>query len=89
MPIRFERWMRSKLTASTARTPSRRQALGRPVARRAGAVALAGDEDDGRALVAVALGGAPQRQELAGAGTWIVAARAAPPDRAGCARPGW
>ena len=40
-------------------------ALGRPVARRAGAVALAGDEHDRVAGVAVALGRLPDRQHLA------------------------
>ena len=44
MPTRLERWMRSKLCATTAFTPSRLRALGRPVARAAGAVFLAGED---------------------------------------------
>ena len=75
MPIRFERWMRSKLAASTARTPEQALALGRPVARRAGAVALARDDHHRLARVAIALRRLPDRHDLA--------ARA----RAACARP--
>ena len=47
MPTRFERWMRSKLCAITARTPSRLRALGGPVARGARAVLLAGEHESG------------------------------------------
>jgi hypothetical protein len=46
MPTRFERWMRSKLLAMTARTPSSMGALGGPVARRAGAVLFAGQHHE-------------------------------------------
>ena len=51
----------------------KRRAFSGPVARRSGAVAFAGDEDDGRALVAVALGSTPQRQHFA---AWRVDGRA-------------
>ena len=50
MPTRLLRWMRSKLCATTARTPSRRGALRRPVARAAGAVFLAGEDDERHAF---------------------------------------
>ena len=57
MPIRFERWMRSKLSAITARTPEQHGALGGPVARGAGAVFLAGDDDQRSVIGFVAHGG--------------------------------
>jgi hypothetical protein len=49
IPMRFERWIRSKLWAITARTPEQAGALGGPVARRAGAVLGAGEHDEGDA----------------------------------------
>ena len=58
--------MRSKLEASTALTPSRPRPLGSPIAGRAGAIALAGDDDDRLLLGAILFGGAPKRQDLAG-----------------------
>ena len=53
MPTRLERWMRSKDSAITARTPSSAGALGRPVARRARAVLLAREHDQRRPLLGV------------------------------------
>ena len=53
MPIRLLRWMRSKLSASTARC-QQALALGGPVARRSGAVALARDQHHWQPGVAVA-----------------------------------
>jgi hypothetical protein len=47
MPTRFERWMRSNDSAITARTPSKPSLRG-PVARRAGPVLLARDDDERR-----------------------------------------
>ena len=44
MPTRLERWMRSKLCATTAFTPSKPRAFGGPVARAAGAVLLSGKD---------------------------------------------
>ena len=48
MPTRLLRWMRSKLSAMTALTPSSIDALGRPVAAGAHAVVLAGQHDQRR-----------------------------------------
>ena len=48
--------MRSKLSAITARTPSRAGAFRRPVARRTAAVVTAGDHDRRRRLGAIAFG---------------------------------
>ena len=50
MPTRLERWMRSKLRAIDRLHAEQLRALGGPVARRAGAVLLAGEHDRGRAL---------------------------------------
>ena len=47
MPTRFERWMRSKLARDHGLDAQQLRALGRPVARRAGAVLFAA-EDHGR-----------------------------------------
>ena len=47
---RLLRWMRSKLTAITARTPKQERALGRPVAARARAVLAAGQHHQRHAL---------------------------------------
>ena len=65
MPTRFERWMRSKLSAITARMPRQVRALGRPVARGAGAVFLAGEDDERNALALVAHGGVVDEHPLA------------------------
>ena len=56
MPIRLERWMRSKLSAMTARTPSKAGALGRPIPARTRAVLLARHHHQGRTLPLVAHG---------------------------------
>ena len=50
MPTRLLRWIRSKLAAITARTPSRIRALGGPVAAAAGAVLRAGQDDQRHAF---------------------------------------
>ena len=57
--------MRSKLSAITARTPSRRVPLRGPVARGAGAVLLAADHDERHALLRVAHRRVVDRQLLA------------------------
>ena len=56
MPTRFDRWIRSKLSAITAFTPSKKHALRGPVARRARAVFLAGDDHQGNAFCRVLYG---------------------------------
>ena len=56
MPTRLERWMRSKLSAITALTPSRLVPLAAQSRLRAGAVFLAGDDHQRHALVLVAHG---------------------------------
>ena len=63
--------MRSKLEREDGADAEQAQALGGPVARRAGAVALAGHEHHRLLRRAVALGDAPERQDFA-VGTWIV-----------------
>ena len=54
MPTRLERWMRSKLSRDDGAHAEQPRALRRPVARRAGAVFLAGEDDQRHALGAVA-----------------------------------
>jgi len=45
MPTRFERWIRSKVSHTTALTPKRFTPLAAQFARAAGAVFLAGDQE--------------------------------------------
>ena len=51
IPTRFERWMRSKLSAITALHAQQQRALGGPVARRTRAVFLARDDQQRRAFL--------------------------------------
>ena len=54
MPTRFERWIRSKLSAMHEPDAEQRRTLGRPVARRARAVFAAGDDRQRHAFGGVA-----------------------------------
>ena len=56
IPIRFDRWIRSSSSAMTALTPSSAVPLAAQVARRAGAVLLAGQDDQRRSGLEVLLG---------------------------------
>ena len=65
MPTRLERWMRSKLSAIDGAHAEQPRALGRPVARGAGAVFLAGEDDQRHALGLVAHRRVVDRHDLA------------------------
>ena len=71
IPTRLERWIRSKRLGDHGPHAEQRRALRRPVARRPGAVLLAGQDHQRHALGRVALGGVVDRRSArrrAGAG---------------------
>ena len=55
MPIRFDRWIRSKLHGDDCADPEKRRTLRSPVARGAGPVLASGEHDEGGARFGVAL----------------------------------
>ena len=65
MPTRLLRWMRSKLLADDGAHAEQARAFGGPIARRSGAVRIAGENDERDGFFGVAHGGVENRQRLA------------------------
>ena len=72
MPTRFDRWMRSKLSAMTARTPSSFGPLAAQSRERAGAVFLAGQNDQRHTALRVFHAGVEDGHLLALGQQWRV-----------------
>ena len=88
MPIRFDRWIRSKLWAITARTPSSDGPFAAQSRDEPGAVLAPGEHDEGDLVRRVALGGVEDGHLLAvGKVEW--SRRPLFRARAGCAGAGW